>query len=90
MIIIDIKINWNNYCYDPEKHNCTGECQGASDCPLVEYYRSRMYEVDIKKPTKDIMINYFKKQKEMSIKWEFFLKSKEGKNFIEELKKELR
>lgn len=33
-------------CYNPETHDCSGGCQGASDCLLAKYFRE-----EIKTPT---------------------------------------
>lgn len=62
-----------DWCYDPVTHSCDGRCQGASECPLAKFYRGRQYNLDIKKPTREEMVNKFiKSDKEKEDYEKFF------------------
>lgn len=77
--------DWSSHCYNPYEDNCDGRCQGASQCPLAKFFSSRMYgPSNQERPTNEEMINYFVKQKLNTIKRKDFVKTQEGKEFIEE------
>lgn len=80
------QIDWDKHCYDPEKDNCTGGCQGASDCLLAQHFRGDIDE----RPSKKELINYFLESKHTSLHFEKFMESDEGKKMKEEIMAELR
>lgn len=72
-------------CYDRQKHECDGSCQGCSECIMAVYYRGETET----KPTKKEMRYYIKGIKRSSREINKILKEPEFKNEIKKLVKEL-
>lgn len=82
----NFEIDWEKHCYNPESHNCTGGCQGASDCLLAQHYRGELKE----RPTKEEMIERVYRQEYSSISFDKFMETDEGKEITRQLKEDIK
>jgi len=80
------EIDWDNHCYNPEKHNCTGGCQGCSDCLLAKHYRGELKE----RPTVDEMVFSIYWQEYTSLSFDKFMETDEGKEITRQLKEDIK
>lgn len=65
-------------CYNSEKHDCDGRCQGCSDCIMHKWKR---------KPSRNEMLKYMKKVEENNKAWDEYAKELEkDEEFQNEIK----